>query len=244
MTLPCIFPASRSIASAALLVLLAAGCPAPSEEIGATLGDSGSGPGDGGDDGSTGDQGGSDSLGGTSQGSGSAGSGSDDTDPSDGGSEDGGSDTGDVLVECFDAWADPVAVVEAPSRPAPGVPGMRLRFTYAPGVVTLTEITDEQVVQPADGPFSPEENSGTWVELRDAADQEVYTRGVFELIPESMEVFGPMGNVVSCPEDGFLQVTNLPNDSSATQIVFFQEAIDGETTNETIELLRFDLPPA
>lgn len=234
---------TRRIPALSLLTFgaLLLGCPAPSEEIGATL-DDGAGSDTGGADEGADD--GTDSIGATSQASGEGGSASvGDAGGSSGSDAGSDGDTGSEQA-CFDAWAEPMAIVEAPSRPDAGVPGMRLRFTYGTGVVTLTEITDEQIVRPPDGPFSPRENSGTWVELRDAADQEVYTRIEHQLVPESVEVTGPMSNLVSCPEDGFLQVTNLPNDPTATQVVFFQEAIDGETTLETIELLRFDLPPS
>jgi hypothetical protein len=153
---------------------------------------------------------------------------------------DGTSDTAEQA--CFDAWQDPMSAVVAIARPA-AAPAMRLHFEYEPGVVTLTEITEEEIVLPPDGPFDPDENSGSWVELRGADEAVLYTRLMHTLVPESVEVVGPLGQLPTCPEDGFIQITNVPNDPAMTQVVFFQEPIDGESTLQTIELMRFELPP-
>ncbi len=221
-----------------LLALLAA-CPVESEEIGATLDDGGAS--DDATAGSTGDGTAGDGSA-TSAGDGTATSAGDDMGSGSVGSDD-GMDSSDATGEgtCFEQWSSPVAIVEAASRPAANVPGMRLRFAYTPGVVTLTEILDEQIVQGSDGPFSPRTHSGSWVELRDAADTTLYTSLEFQVVPESMEAL-PGGPIVVCPEDGLLQLTNFPNDPAATQVVFFQEALDGELGGPTIEFLRFDLP--
>lgn len=222
--------AGRS-ALVALVALVAVGC-------GPGVGDDEPGSGSGGSaalDGST-------SAGSSSMSHGEEGDGAEDDgavdDTTAGSSEEGG---GTTDAACFESWTDPVAIVEATTRPARS-PGMRLNFDYTPGVVTLTDIIEEQVVLPSDGPFDPDEVAGSWAELRDANDEVVYTQLAFQLIPESVEVAGA-GQAIVCPDRGGLNLSNMSNDPAATQVVFFQEALDGELTSETIELLRFDLPP-
>jgi hypothetical protein len=233
-----------SIASLLLVSFVTTACPISSKEIGATIGDSNEGSGSAGSSssGSTGD--GGDATVGSLTDTGSSAADQGDGDGSDTGVSDDGSSglatSGDTEDACFDAWAQPIAVTTAPSRPS--TPGMRANFEYADGVVTLVSIADEQIVQPSEGPFSPEKNSGTWIELRDASDTTIYTRGFFELIPEAVEVFDPPSWIPQCPGDGSLFLPNLDNAAAATQLVFFQEAVDGEMTLDTIELMRFDLP--
>lgn len=154
--------------------------------------------------------------------------------------DDAGASTGDDA--CFAMWAEPIAEVTAPGRPDAAVPGMRLGFTYVVGRITLAQIDEEPIVQPSDGPFSVDTHSGAWAELRDAADATLYTRGVFELVPETVEVQGPLGQLPSCPEQGSLQLANFPNLADATTVVLFQGAIDGDPSGPTIELVRFALP--
>ena len=89
-------------------------------------------------------------------------------------------------------------------------------------------------------------NSGSWLELRDEDDRPLYTRGVYQLVPEFVEVPPPPGgdfeNIIECPTEGVLVVHDVPNDTRAAQVVLFQEPIDGELTFETVELLRLPLP--
>jgi hypothetical protein len=206
---------------------VALGCTGDSEEIGATVGDTeGSGSGDGGA--STGS--GSDESGSATSTSGSTAEGTT-------GDEAGTSDTAQA---CWDQWAMPQAVVDATERPSSE--GLRLEFEYANGTVTLTALSEETIVRSPDGPFNPDDFSGTWVELRDANDQVLYTRSEFQLIPESVEVHGPISNLFECPEVGSLRLRDYANDPAATHVVFFQEPIDGQMTFETVELLRFELP--
>lgn len=150
--------------------------------------------------------------------------------------------------DCAEAWATPRLTTTAAARPA--TPAMGLSFDYGlmgGAQITLTEVTEDRVVQPADGPFSVETHAGAWVELQDAAGVTRYTRGVFELIGESLEAPPPPGDggfsrVDRCPDVGSIRLSNLPNDAAATQVVLFQEALDGRSGGPTIELARFALP--
>lgn len=150
--------------------------------------------------------------------------------------------------DCAEAWATPRQITTAAARPA--TPAMGLSFDYGlmgGAHITLTEVTEGRVVQPADGPFSVQTHAGAWVELQDAAGVTRYTRGVFELIGESLEVPPPPGDggfsrVDRCPDVGSIRLSNLPNDPAATQVVLFQEALDGRSGGPTIELARFALP--
>jgi hypothetical protein len=151
---------------------------------------------------------------------------------------------------CFDAWADPSVIVSAPARPSPASPAMRLEVSYGVeaggGRLDLDDIRPSQIVGHGDGPFDASANSGSWVELRDAAEQVLYTRGVWQLVPELVEAVGDDGKFmigVSCPGEGRVLLTDFPNLTSARWLVFFQEALDGKMTNQTIELARFALPP-
>ena len=221
----------RTLVIAVLLLGAACGPASDGGEGGGATGDaSGSGVGgsDSGDDGMTGGDPGSASGSGSGSGPGSA---SVDTSPDATGED-----------ACWAAWVEPVASVTAPSRPDPATsPGMTLDFDYELGSVVLTSILEEQIVQPSEGPFSPKDTAGTWAELRDASDAILYTQAVFTLVPEAIEAAGA-GWAPMCPETGSLRLHNFANDPAATEIVFFQEAIDGTMTSVTIELLRFTLP--
>ncbi|MCC7540871.1 MAG: hypothetical protein IT379_31930 [Deltaproteobacteria bacterium] len=152
---------------------------------------------------------------------------------------------------CWDGWAMPVSRTEAAARPAS--PNMRLGFRYAEdamgrGEIVLEDILERTVISPEDGPFMVGVHSGSWVELRDASDRTLFTRGIFELIPESLEVPPPPDGdggfmrVPTCPDPGFIFV-EVENDPAATHVVFFAEPLDGITTSElSREIARFTLP--
>jgi hypothetical protein len=162
---------------------------------------------------------------------------------------DGGRDGGGT---CWDAWASPTARVTAPTRPAVATsPALRLTFTYGTvggrAEIVLGQAAMSSVTRPSDGPFSPGANAGSWVELRDASNATLYTRQVFELIPESLEGPGPDGGFVRvavCPMDSSIIVDNVPNAAAATHVVFFSDPIDGMPFGApTREIARFALPP-
>src|SRR5688572_7317369 len=119
---------------------------------------------------------------------------------------------------CFDAWADPSIAVSAPARPSAASPAMRLGVAYkteSDGArLDLDDIRASQIVGHGDGPFDASANSGSWVELRDAADRVLYTRGMWQLVPELVEAVGEDGSFmigVSCPGDGRVVLTDFPN---------------------------------
>lgn len=159
---------------------------------------------------------------------------------------------GDPATTCFEAWADPIGTTTARTRPDRDDFGaMSLQLSYSVSddfvaTVVLDKITGRSAARPSDGPFSVGDNSGSWLELRDEDDAPLYTRGVYQLVPEYFEVPPPPGgdfeNVVECPTEGALVVHDVPNDERATHVVLFQEPIDGELTFETVELLRVPLP--
>lgn len=152
---------------------------------------------------------------------------------------------------CWDGWDPVLARTTAATRPDATSPAMRLELRYAEtaegrGEIVLESITGETVVGAEDGPFMVGTHSGAWVELRDAGGATLYTRGVFELIPESLEAVGPDGGFVrveTCPEPGTIRLDNFENDPSATHLVLFGEPLDGVSTSEASqELARFTLP--
>jgi hypothetical protein len=155
-------------------------------------------------------------------------------------------------ASCFEAWACPVILSSAPARPDPAeYSALRFRLSYeasdSEARLELVGITGAHVAQSSDGPFSPDTHSGSWAELRDDDDRILYTRGFHELVPESREVppdeeGGSPTNIIACPEQGELLLTAFANLESATELVLFQEPIDGERTFETVELARFHLP--
>ena len=163
---------------------------------------------------------------------------------------DSGADAGEA--SCWDGWDPVLARTTATTRPDPATsPAMRLELRYGEtaegrGEIVLESITGETIVGTEDGPFMVGTHSGSWIELRDASDATLYTRGVFELIPESLEAPGPDGGftrVATCPEPGTIRLTNFANDAGATQLVLFGEPLDGMTTSEASrELARFTLP--
>ena len=59
--------------------------------------------------------------------------------------------------------------------------------------ITLTDIQAAEISRKSDAAASLAVNSGTWVELVDAAGATVYTRAVYQLIPLSQEAFAPEG---------------------------------------------------
>lgn len=161
-------------------------------------------------------------------------------------SADGSADAGELT--CAAQWAHPRLTVEAAARPAS--PGLELIFRYGlenqQGYITLTQAREATVVRPSDGPFSVEANAGHWAELRDAQNQTLYTRGVFQLIVESLEA-PPAGDagfvrIDQCPDFGEIRLDNLPNLAGATEVVLFQDAIDGAFGGPTVEVARFTLP--
>jgi hypothetical protein len=155
-------------------------------------------------------------------------------------------------ASCFEAWACPLLLSSAPARPDPTAnPGLRFELSYeasdAEAQIELVEIHGAQVVRPSDGPFSPGTHSGAWAELRDANGTILYTRGFHELISEWREVppdedGGSPSQVLICPRGGALLLSGFPNPQQATELVLFQEPIDGERTYETVEFARFRLP--
>jgi hypothetical protein len=150
--------------------------------------------------------------------------------------------------DCAEAWANPRLTTTETTRPATPALGLTFDYGLTGGAhITLTEVAEGQVVQPSDGPFSVQTHAGAWVELQDAGGVTRYTRGVFELIGESLEVppgpgDGGFSRVERCPDVGSIRLSNLPNDPAATQVVLFQEALDGQSGGPTIELARFALP--
>ncbi len=155
----------------------------------------------------------------------------------------------DAGGDCFSAWQNVQSIVTATDTPS-DANGLRFELTYRlnesnQAEIELENIAAEAVVQDSDGPFSTETHSGHWAELRDDQNQTLYTRQVFQLIPESVEVFpGPdsgFSNVTQCPEDGVIRLQNMDNIASATQLVLFQDEIDGKD-GPTIEFARFYLP--
>lgn len=153
---------------------------------------------------------------------------------------------------CWDGWDPVLARTTATTRPDPATsPAMRLELRYGEtaegrGEIVLENIAGETVVGTEDGPFMVGTHSGSWIELRDASDATVYTRGIFELVPESVEAPGPDGGFVradTCPEPGTIRLNNFENDAAATHLVLFGEPLDGTTTSEASqELARFTLP--
>lgn len=166
---------------------------------------------------------------------------------SDAGTKDGNisSDAGD----CYAPWQSPVTEVTPTSMPTSV--GMTVEFSYNSAgagdraLITLETFVETTFFSDSDGPFTIEENSGHWVELRDANDKTLYTQTKFSIISDFMEAFpGPDGgfvNIPGCLKIGTLRITNMANPPEATQIVFFQDAIDG-MDGPTIEFARFDLP--
>ncbi|MCA9527864.1 MAG: hypothetical protein KC549_16370, partial [Myxococcales bacterium] len=151
--------------------------------------------------------------------------------------------------DCAAAWRAPALSVDAAPLPAGSV-AMTIDLDYGlrdgRGFITLRALRATGVARPSDGPFSVDENAGHWAELQDADGATLYTRGVFQLIVESLEA-PPAGDsgfarVDVCPDAGSIRLGDLPNDPRATQLVLFQDAIDGRFEGPTIEVARFPLP--
>ena len=91
-------------------------------------------------------------------------------------------------------------------------------------------------------------NCGSWVELRDVNNATLYTRLVWNLFGENVEVppvpdGGDFMNFSVCPSNGFIRLNNLANLSNATDLVLYSDVIDGQFgVGPTTEIARFRLP--
>jgi hypothetical protein len=145
-------------------------------------------------------------------------------------------------LACWSSWESVLTSVTAEARASAGFrPTISYEISDPESVqLVLTELRESTVFGSSSGPFSIETHSLSWAELRDSNDVTLFTLGT-ELIPESAEVFGPMGHIYECPSSGSIRLNAMPNLEGAADLVLFQEALDG-VEGPTIELARFRLP--
>ncbi len=166
------------------------------------------------------------------------------TDPQDPGEQ---SDDVGSAGTCVEAWQDVRASVTAPQRP--GDVALTLDVSYSQVgsriELVLDSVRGAAVAQDSDGPFASSTHSGSWADLRDADDNVLYQRNVYMLFPEALEVpteDGGFEQVPQCPGSSSVRLSNVPNLPAATQLVLFNEVIDGQPGGPTVEIARFELP--
>jgi hypothetical protein len=170
------------------------------------------------------------------------------TDPqAPGDQSDGDGDDTDTASTCVEAWQDVRASVTAPPRPSDVALTFDISYAQVGSSIELVldGVRGTGVAQSTDGPFSTETHSGSWAELRDADDNVLYQRTVYMLFPEALEApteDGGFEQLPQCPDDSSVRLSNFPNLAGATQLVLFNEVVDGEPGGPTVEIARFDLP--
>jgi hypothetical protein len=162
----------------------------------------------------------------------------------------GGEYTGPPFADCFDGWQSPDALVVAVAWPDPDEHDA-VRYTLSYGrspegdaQVLLERVDGRPIARLSDGPFSVETHVGAWVELRSMDGRTLYTRQVHELVPESVELVGPNGDLENqrgCPGVGIIVLDAFPNRAEAAYLVLFQQPVDGQGGGATTELVRFPL---
>lgn len=148
---------------------------------------------------------------------------------------------------CVEAWQDVRASVTAPPRPGDVALTFDISYSQVGSSIELVldGVRGTGVAQDSDGPFASSTHSGSWADLRDADDNVLYQRNVYMLFPEALEApteDGGFEQVPQCPADSSVRLSSFPNLPAATQLVLFNEVIDGQPGGPTVEIARFDLP--